>query len=68
SNNKNSSIYRLFVLASLNQNLSEGIISSSGKSWLIRAISALKASNPDGWYDALIDFMQHEMQRKKKNP
>ncbi|MBS6956547.1 MAG: tyrosine-type recombinase/integrase [Enterocloster asparagiformis] len=28
-------------------------------------INTLKASNPDGWYDALIEFMQHEMQHKK---
>lgn len=28
-------------------------------------INALKANNPDVWYDALIEFVQHEMQHKK---
>lgn len=31
-------------------------------------IKILKESNPYGWYDALLEFMQHEMQHKKKNP
>lgn len=29
-------------------------------------INILKNSNPDGWYDSLLNFMQHEMQHKKK--
>lgn len=27
-------------------------------------IERIKSSNPDGWYDALMKFMQHEMQHK----
>ena len=29
-------------------------------------IEMLKQNNPDGWYDALLRFMQHEMQHKNK--
>lgn len=31
-------------------------------------INALKANNPDVCFDALIEFVQHEIQHKKEKP
>ena len=45
----------------------ESIISHKEKSQMPpeEIINMLKASNPEGWYDALLEFMQHKMQHKK---